>query len=235
MIDAKTDKPMRTFFKHLILVAAIAAFAQMANATPTLIVWAGGSPLTITDGGVGDVNPATGQITWIGSIGDWTFNVDTGTTYPIIGTLAFPQLDLNVNATSDGAGGTIWIYFSADGFGPSSGTSQLSVGGTTAGTVSAGGWGGTSNSLFDMTASNLLANLGPLGGPAFSGDVLGGNVTNGGPYSLTEVIEITHSGAGMTTVDAALSVPDGGTTAMLVGFGLLGLSAISRRRKVAKV
>jgi hypothetical protein len=57
-------------------------------------------------------------------------------------------------------------------------------------------------------------------------------VAGGGPYSLTEDIVITQTGAGGTTGDVILSVPDSGTTLMLLGAGLsvLGFAGSIRRR-----
>jgi hypothetical protein len=222
---------MKTSLRHLFLLGAIAAFAGSIYATPTLYIWSGGTWVTVADNGAGDANSAVGQVTWINSLGNWTLNVDTGTTYPAIGTLAVPQMDLSFNATSNSSGGTIWVYFSADGFGPTNLNVSSNVGGTTAGTVTSYVFGGNSNTLLDM--SNLLTTGGPFSGPSFSGDTAAGFISSAGPYSLTDVIEVTHTGAGTTTGDLMLSVPDGGTMALLLGLGLVGLSMFAGWRKAA--
>jgi len=222
---------MKTLLKILAVAFTIGLTAS-AYAVPTLWITDGTNSVVISDQGAGDVSSVLGQVTWTGSIGNWNLNVDTGITYPALGTLVFPQLDLAFVAGSNGSGGTLWIEFSADGFGPSSGTSAASIGGTTDGTVAAWTGGGTSNALFD--SSTVLEDFGTFGGPSFSGSLIGGVVTNAGPYSLTEVIKITHGGSAITSGDLKLSVPDGGATALLLGLGLLGVGVFARRRKGAK-
>jgi len=201
------------------------------HATPTITISDGTNSISVSDNGVGDANSAVGQVTWIGALDNWTLNVDTGTTYPAIGTLAFPALDLSFNAISNGSGGTLWIYFSADGFGPSAGTSNTVIGGTVSGpgTVSYSTYGGNSDTLFDT--SNWLSTVGPFTGPAFSSSTLGGLVNSAGPYSLTELVTITSTGASTITGDAFLSVPEAGTTVMLLGAGLIALGFIGSFRK----
>jgi hypothetical protein len=194
-------------------------------------MWSG-SWMTVADNSVGDANPATSQVTWIGSLGNWNLNVDTGTSFPVIGTLDSPQLDLSFDATTS-TGGTLWIYLSDNGFGPTFNVSTLAnIGGTTGGTVSYWAFGGASNNLFDTTQ---LLFAGPFNGPSFSADVAGAAINNAGPYSLTEVIEITQPGAGTSSGDAMLSVPDGGTTALLLGAGLLGLGVVASKRKLGSI
>jgi hypothetical protein len=59
-----------------------------------------------------------------------------------------------------------------------------------------------------------------------------GTGVSGGPYSLTEYLVIKQTGAGLTTGDVKLSVPDSGTTLLLLGAGLtvLGFAGSIRRR-----
>src|SRR5262245_33320809 len=62
--------------------------------------------VVITDNGANDSAPAIGQITFNGSIGtNFTVNVTTGLSKPIIGTGTAGQIDLNsVNVASTGPG-----------------------------------------------------------------------------------------------------------------------------------
>ena len=228
---AKTEKNMKISLRHTFLLGAIAAFAGSIYATPTLYLESGGTWVTVVDNGSGDVNPTTGQVTWVGTIGNWTLNVDTGTTFPALGSLTAPQMDLAFSANSSGSGGALWIYFSADGFGPTNSGINASLGGTSTGMVTFYTYGGSSNTLVDT--SNALAIDGPLGGPSFSGNAAGGMINSAGLYSLTDVISINAAGAGYTSGDAILSVPDGGTMALLLGLGLVGLSMFAGWRKVA--
>lgn len=222
---------MKTFHKLLALAAAIAGLTHVASAAPQLRLFDGTSTITITDNGAGDSQAAAGQVVFVGSIGNWTLNVHTGTTYPVIGSLSNPQLDLSFNATSTAAGGTLTISFAADGFGPTSGSTLAEIGGTVnpGGSVTYNTYGGTNNTNF--STANLLTSQGPFGPGAFSGTVTGGSINNAGPYALTQVITITHAGSGITTGDALLKVPESGTTALLLGSGLMGLGLFARLRR----
>ena len=42
------------------------------------------APIIVIDNGAGDLSGAVGRVVWNGSIGNWTFNTDVGTTFPII-------------------------------------------------------------------------------------------------------------------------------------------------------
>jgi hypothetical protein len=230
---------MKTFLKYTFLATAIAGFVGIAHAVPTLriIDVATAQTIEIADGSALDTSPVAGMVMWSGPLGAWTLNFDTGLTYPAIGSPSDPQMDLSFGAYTP-TGGTLKIYFSEVGF-TAPGTASVDIGGTKQGsTVAFGTFGGTSNSLFDYSISNRLTLLqnGALvyNGLTFSGSASGGSVGGSVPYSLTEFIQITQTGAGLTTGDAMLTVPDGGTTALLVGLGLLGLSAFARRRKVTR-
>jgi hypothetical protein len=224
---------MRIHFKYLMAIGAIIGIMETANATPTFMITDGVNTVLVPDNGVGDSNSAVGQVTWIGSLGNWTLNVDTATTYPALGTLASPALDLGFNAISNGAGGSLWISFSANGFGPTMGMTETATGGTVmgAGTVAFSTFGANSNTLFDST--NSLSSVGPFAGPAFSNSITGSLLNNQGPYSLTETVQITSAGASSISGDASFSVPvpDGGMTVMLLSVGLLALGAFSSIKK----
>jgi hypothetical protein len=111
------------------------------------------------------------------------------------------------------------------------GTTETATGGTVmgAGTVAFSTFGGNSNTLFDST--NGLSSVGPFAGPAFSNSVSGSLLSNQGPYSLTEVVQVTSAGASSISGDASFSVPDGGMTVMLLSVGLLALGAFSSIKK----
>jgi len=226
---------MKTFPKLLALALAVAGLSPLAEAVPQLRLFDGTTTITISDNGAGDVQGAAGQVVFVGSIGNWSLNVHTGTTYPVIGSLTNPMLDLSFNATSSSAGGTLWILFSADGFGPTSGGTEAAIGGTIAngGSVTYTTYGGTNNTNFSTV--NLLTSQGPFGAGAFSGTVSGGSINNAGPYALTQVVAITHlAGTFQTTGDALLvTVPESGASALLLGSGLMGLGLIARMRRRA--
>lgn len=226
---------MKTFPKYLAVAAAIAGLTQIAQALPQLRIFDGVSTVTITDGGAGDSQAAAGQVVWVGSIGNWTLNVHTGSTFPVIGSLSNPMLDLSFNATSGGTGGTLVISFAADGFGPTSGSTQALIGGTIAngGSLTYNTYGGTNNTNFSLV--NPLTAQGPFAAGAFAGAVTGSSINNVGPYALTQVVSITHgAGTFQSTGDALLTVPDSGTSILLLGAGLTSLGLVARmRRRVA--
>jgi hypothetical protein len=219
---------MKKITHYLALAAAVTGFSQIAQAVPTLKIFDGTTTILIADNGVGDNSATAGRIVWDGSIGNWTINTDVGTTFPVIGTLQKPSLDLSFNAISNASGGTLVISFSADGFGPTSNAVNLSIGGTTQGVTSTAAFGGTNNTLFS-TVTPLTAQ-GPFTN-AFSGSQTSAPVVNAGPFALTQQITITHTGAGITTGDSLLTtVPDSGTSVLLLGAGLMMLAVASRMR-----
>ena len=124
------------------------------------------------------------------------------------------------------------LEFSRDGFGPTAGGVLAELGTTvlSGGSVTYTTYGGTNNTLFSTV--NLLTTIGPVTG-AFGGTATGAGVNNAGPYSLTQVVKITHTISGITTGDAKMTVPDSGSSLVLLGSGLAALGLISRRRKSA--
>ena len=209
------------------------------------VVWVSDS-----SGGI-SLTPATstsGVVTYTGSDTFWSVVVSTGTAYPPAvgqGTLSAPVMDLSIIATSTGAAGssghTLSITFGADGFGPTSGgfmalMSGHLVSGTANPVVFSTDYATTPTSLAGPPASppagTQLTTSGSLAGPTYSSLVDSGIVTLGSPYILEEVVTIGAATAGSYSLDGSLTtVPDGGTTAMLLGAALSVLGLI--RRKLA--
>jgi hypothetical protein len=217
--------------------AILAVGTQFAGAVPTMTISDGTTTITITDGLLGDANAATGAVTFVGAVGAWTINVDTGTTMPALGTPTFPHMSLNFSTVSNltvadilAGNGTLTVMFSEIGFGPLQPGAhyETNVGGTTEGTV-------TSTTLLD--GGNALWGLGGTviesgthSTASYNQDTNApGNA--GSPFSLTKTITITHAAGNLTsggkTVTAA--VPDGGTTLALLGGSLLGLGTLRRK------
>jgi hypothetical protein len=223
---------MNILVRFLVLLGAATGFAHVAQAIPQLRVFDGTTTVVITDNAAGDSSATAGRIVWDGSIGNWSLNTHVGTAFPILGTLANPLLDLSFNAVTTIAGGTLTLSFSENGFGPTTGTALASIGGTTQGTVVYQTFGGTTNTTLNTT--NLLTTQGPFAG-AFSGSASSSPISTGGPYSLTQVVTMTHAGAGITTgnILLGLSVPDSGNPAILLGAILAGLGVVARLRQRA--
>jgi hypothetical protein len=144
----------------------------------------------------------------------------------VLGSVTNPILDLSFKAIDGGGVPTkpLIITFQDSGFVYTGGLVD-SIGGTTNGTV-----------LDNLFANGqLVTSVGPFGAGAFSGSstanvVLGPSVTSS---SLGLQVVITETGVNqITTGDKQVTAaPDGGTTALLVGFGLLGLGLIRRSKK----
>jgi hypothetical protein len=230
---------MKAKTKTVFIATVAAAWATVGSALPILTISDGINTLPVVDDGFLDWNNTIpGLVTFNGSIGVWTINVDTGLTKPESGgTPTAPAMDLNF-ITRSRAAGTLTLRFYDDGW-----TylgilhNALSV---TAGTLQ----GNTiterliENAVIDpntgiMTGGTTLSSLGPWGpGPA-SGSQDGMTTTS--PDTLTLEIVIHQSGADFSSGDASLTddaVPEGGLTVALLGLALSAVEGL--RRKICK-
>jgi hypothetical protein len=203
---------MRIKLRTLPLVVAGAITLALvpcgARAGAELELISGSTDIIVPDNGLGDMSIAAGQVLWVGSINGWSFTVNVGDTKPLLGSATAPELDLSVTANAPGNGNLI-IKFSDTGFGPTTGVIN-----------SSSFQNGTSSSSYDV----LIDPNNALFGGTSSTDA-----TLTGPYSITLVDTFT---VGTISSDHRASVPDGGATVALLGFGLVGVESI--RRKFAK-
>jgi PEP-CTERM motif-containing protein len=220
----------------VVFVFTVAAFVRPADAVLSLYLESGGSQVTVTDGGVGDLDSTAGAVTFVGAVGLFTVNASTGLGAPL---LEAPQLlDLNSIDRSSGAG-TLTIRLGQDNF---SGIDQFLV--DIGGTVGRGTGNTFSYNLYIYTgafdATTLAANdptaLGTL--ICSGGTFLGGSFSDtnscswsggGSPFSLVLEAIITHTGATVSSFDYA-TVPEP-SAMLLLGVGLIGLVVWIRRRK----
>jgi hypothetical protein len=216
---------MKNLFK-LTLPAVAMMLAASAYAVPTL---------TITDGAGNTTGaltaPGNGQISFNGSVGDWNVNVLSALSFPLLGSLTQPNIDVGgqdrytpgSGSPAVGAGGNVLtITFTVDGFVNISGNVIAGIGSTQS--------NGTTS--FNTFANGVaLTSSGVITGSPFSNAQIG--TLSGFSGTLTEVVTLTANGAEFESVDANLeTVPDSGMTLVLLGSSLTVLGLFARSRKV---
>ena len=215
-----------------ILLLLVLFFTTQVHALATLKLDDGSTIITIADGSAKDTNPLTGAITYNDTYGDFSFTsvlVSTGVTYPVVGTIDYPIVHLDT-VTVSGAG-TLDIYFSEVGFGPTgSAPFQSDFGGIAGNTVSGSTYVDGGNALFGT--STLLGTFGPYSG-SFSGtdtDYL--NPTE--PYSLTTIATITHTADQVTSLNLQVAVVPEPISSTLFIVGGVALGFRQYRKKFKK-
>jgi hypothetical protein len=191
-----------------------------------------------------DTDPTVGVIQISKAIGVWFVQVSIAATKPAVS--GAPQVHLTVVVISSGAG-TIRIGATDTSFanpGPLAGI-VTSIGGTTNGTVSARGEaayaGANANKEFSGGfgpagggTPDAVVTQGPLGPGAYSGTVLA-NAAPVTPFSLTNYVKITHTGAGqLSSADHTVAInPEPGSLAIFGGLSVLGAMFLRRRKNAA--
>lgn len=186
---------------------------------------------TIVDNGAGDLDATTGGIIFSGSNVDFTTDLTTGTSKPI---LPQAQLALNsLNVTSSKANTSLMIEISDTGFtGPTglqSLSEQLSMTSLTGGIITSV-TGYESNTNADFATTNPTATV-SLSAPASGVTGSGGPYLLAAPFSLTEIVNISFASANaQAQITANLStVPEPASAALLGGILLATCTALRRK------
>ena len=201
------------------------ASAPSAHGVPTLSISDGlGHTLTLSK---------PGGFTYTGTLGNFSLNITSGVANS---DALLTGLNFSVTGT-----GTLTILLSNTGFGTLPGSISSQISGQTSGISAFATFADAGNRLFGT--SKLLSSGGPFRS-AFSGN--GSAIFSApGPFSLTEKIVIVQSVFGTTSfgttvkdpvvvapVGPAVTVPDAGATALLLGLALLGIG-LARRKLMA--
>ena len=217
-------------FVAVVVSLGIVGIAQGIPVGTSLSIFDGINPvITIDDNLIGDLNPATGELTLSTNVGVWTLSISTGVTKPVLGAAKTPIMDLVIQASSTNAG-TLQYVFSDTGFTPFSPFTATVSGHVISGaptTVNYSVYGDASDTLAALTTPLTTTGTIPL--PVLTSN--SGSFSLSSLYSLSQVVQINASGPSSVSVDASLSViPEPSTTA-LTFLGLSLVAGLARRRR----
>jgi len=214
IVPSQRDKVsgMKTMIKLMSVLVVFILFAVSAYAIPTLVLNSGTTTVTVTDNGSGDSNGGSGTVVYSGTVGNWLLTITTG----VAG--GNPTLEVNSQDVAGGSPDPLTITFSDPAqlvTGPNNfgaGLSSTTIG-LPGGTV-------TYNVLVDGSTAATISGSGSATGSLSSGS-----------HTVAEQVIVAGSGAGTASFDASLTVPDAGTTVVLLGVSLTALGVFGCSRK----
>lgn len=170
----------------------------------------------------------TNQVSFDGSVGNWTINVDTGTSDI---TNSNPYMDLSFDTKYTGVAANTLTVTWTDSF-------SALLGGTAPATI-----GGTKSSKNTVTYTVDEGNTAITTPLTFANSPFSGNTegtVTAGANTISQILTIAASGTNskQTSGDADFGpVPDASMTWVLVGLGMasIGLLAYSRGRKAKQI
>ena len=237
---------MRVMLRVMFAMVLLSLLGGQAEAGLILMLsdTADNASVTIVDNGIGDMSSDLGVVTFVGKIGEFSVNVSTGLSSPVIGSGLLPQLDLNsVDAKLTGSkADVLTIKLTDTGWAPTIHSTTLTqeVGGTLSGSIASVNF----NTFVDPTNMAFGTGAGTSSGTAlaFSSSPYSGSNNlqygpMGGPYSLTEVAVLSaHAGAGNVSYDFAVAAVPEPSSLVMAGFAVLaGLGVVYRKTRRAPV
>jgi hypothetical protein len=226
---------MKRDLKGFVVFLAVMGVVRISSAgvfvAPTLEISDGVHPIIIVnDNFVGDLNSAIGEVTVSTNVGVWNLSISTGVSKPDLGSSTNPVMDLVIQASSTGAG-SLTYTFSDINFSHAAGTLNSTVSGHVISgaptTIDYTVFGNSNNLVGALTSQLTTTGTIPL--PVLTSN--SGALAFSSPFSLSQVVQLTASGASSVSVDASLSVIPEPSTVTLTFLGLALVVDLARRRR----